>query len=104
MCKIWKFNKNAKGESAPECKAKELRVKLDSGVELTHEEKTWITKQVNNNAYFRQAIPVLGWAFDFSDVLHKFYVDNLNAVVYAMDEESVIGLYDFDELMVYKMV
>lgn len=51
-----------------------LRQKLNNKEKLSREEKNWITKQVNFNSYFRSAIPLLDWRFDFSDVLKTFVV------------------------------
>lgn len=50
-----------------------LRQKLNAGAKLTRDEKNWITENVNNNAYFKSAVPLGGWRFDFSYVL-KIYV------------------------------
>ena len=45
------------------------------GEKLNREEKDWLTHAVNNNAYFKSAVPLLGWRFDFSDVLRTFLVN-----------------------------
>ena len=52
-----------------------LRSKLNNGEKLNREEKDWLTHAVNNNAYFKSAVPLLGWRFDFSDVLRTFLVN-----------------------------
>ncbi|WP_238251651.1 hypothetical protein [Capnocytophaga cynodegmi] len=41
---------------------------------LKNKEYDWITYQVNHNSYFKNAIPVIGYCFDFSDVLKTFLV------------------------------
>ena len=51
-----------------------LLLKQNNNGKLSREEKDWITEQVNHNTYFRSAIPLLGWRFDFSDVLKTFLV------------------------------
>ena len=51
-----------------------LRLKLNNNGKLNREEKDWITEQVNHNIYFRSVIPLLGWRFDFFDVLKTFLV------------------------------
>lgn len=33
---------------------------------MNREEKSWLTEKVNNNAYFKSAVPLQGWRFDFS--------------------------------------
>ena len=61
-------------ENLQESKVYNLRLKLNNNGKLNREEKDWITEQVNHNTYFRSAIPLLGWRFDFSDVLKTFLV------------------------------
>ena len=51
-----------------------LRQKLNEKQPLSRAEKNWITYQVNHNSYFKNAIPVMGYRFDFSDVLKTFLV------------------------------
>lgn len=51
-----------------------LREKLDAGDKLTREEKDWITEKVNHNAYFKSAIPLHGYRFDFADTLRTYLV------------------------------
>ena len=56
------------------CKAYLLRVKLNRGEAISREEKDWLCEAVNSNTYFRTAIPVMGYRFDFFDVLKKYLV------------------------------
>ena len=51
-----------------------LREKLNIGEKLTREEKNWITEKVNHNTYFKSAIPLQGYRFDFSDILKTYVV------------------------------
>jgi hypothetical protein len=51
-----------------------LREKLNKGEKLCREEKNWITQNVKNNAFFKDAIPLQGYRFDFSDVLKTYVV------------------------------
>lgn len=51
-----------------------LRQRLNTGDKLTRDEKNWITENVNHNAYFKSAVPLGGWRFDFSDVLKTYIV------------------------------
>ena len=51
-----------------------LRQRLNTGDTLTREEKNWITENVSHNAYFKSAVPLSGWRFDFSDVLKTYVV------------------------------
>ena len=62
-------------ESLKDSKVYILRQKINDNGKLSREEKNWITEHVNNsNAYFKYAIPLMGWCFDFSDVLKTFVV------------------------------
>ena len=61
-------------ESLHECKVYRLRMKVNNGEVLNREEKNWITVKVNGNTYFKSAIPLQGWRFDFSDILRTFLV------------------------------
>ena len=51
-----------------------LRERLNKGDKLNRDEKNWITKNVNNNAYFKSGVPLHGYCFNFSDVLKTFVV------------------------------
>lgn len=62
-------------ESLQNSKDYRLRVKLNNGGKLSREEKDWLTRNVNYNTYFKGAVPLLGWRFDFSDVLLTFIVN-----------------------------
>lgn len=61
-------------EDLQDTKAYILRTRLNNNGRLSREEKNWITRKVNDNAYFKFAIPVFGWRFDFSDVLNTYLV------------------------------
>lgn len=61
-------------EELQDCKAYILRTRLNNNGRLSREEKNWITRKVNDNTYFKFAIPVFGWRFDFSDVLNTYLV------------------------------
>ena len=72
-----------------------LRVKLNNGYRLSPEEKAFITKQANTNSYFKNAVPLWGWKFDFSDVLKKFVVKQ-----YGSYQEY----YGFNKMSVRRML
>ena len=55
-------------------KVYQLREKLNNGEKLCREEKNWITKGVNHNTFFKGAIPLHGYRFDFADVLKTYIV------------------------------
>ena len=73
------------------CKAYLLRVKLNRGEAMSREEKDWLCEAVNSNTYFRTAIPVMGYRFDFFDVLKKYLVKQYGqwAEYYAPDRTSL---------------
>lgn len=50
-------------------KVYQLRMKLNHGGQMSREEKNWLCETVNSNSYFRTAVPLLGYRFDFLDVL-----------------------------------
>ena len=68
-----------------------LRVKLNRGEAMSREDKDWLCKAVNSNTYFRTAVPVMGYRFDFFDVLKKYLVKQYGqwAEYYAPDRTSL---------------
>ena len=68
-----------------------LRLKLNQGGELSREEKNWLAEAVNSNTYFRTAVPLQGWRFDFLDVLKKYIVNQYGhwAEYFAPDRTSL---------------
>ena len=68
-----------------------LRAKLNSGQKMSREEKNWLAHAVNNNAYFRTAVPLMGYCFDFMDVLKRYIVNQYGqwCEYYAPDKTSL---------------
>lgn len=68
-----------------------LRAKLNRGERMSREEKDWLCEAVNSNTYFRTAVPLRGWRFDFLDVLKKYLVNQYGRWVeyYAPDRTSL---------------
>lgn len=68
-----------------------IRALINSGARLNRAQKNWITNKVNTNSYFKNAVPLQGWMFHFSDVLKKFVVkqDGLCQEYYAVDKASL---------------
>ena len=60
--------------SLKDSKVYQLREKLNNSEKLCREDKNWITKGVNNNSFFKCAIPLHGYRFDFADVLKTYIV------------------------------
>ncbi len=78
-------------ENLRESKVYLLRVKLNHGERMSREEKNWLCEAVNSNTYFRTAVPLQGWRFDFFDVLKKYLVNQYGqwAEYYAPDRTSL---------------
>ena len=51
-----------------------LREKLNKGEKLNRAEKNWLPEAVNRNAYFKRAVPLMGYRFGFEDVLKSYIV------------------------------
>lgn len=88
-------------ESLKDSKVYILRKKINDNGKLSRDEKNWITEHVNNsNAYFKYAIPLMGWCFDFSDILKTFIVKQYGswteykAVDKTSLREMIIGRID----------
>ena len=78
-------------EALKESRVYQLRERLNQGESLTRDEKNWITEKVNTNSFFRRSIPLMGYCFDFSDVLKRYFVKQYNQIqeYYAMDKTSL---------------
>ena len=68
-----------------------LRLKLNRGKRMSREEKNWLAEAVNTNTYFRTAVPLMGYRFDFMDVLKKYLVNQYGhwSEYYAPDRTSL---------------
>ena len=55
-------------------KVYQLREKLNKGERLSRAEKNWLAEAVNRNAYFKRAVPLMGYRFGFEDVLKSYIV------------------------------
>ncbi|MDO4707992.1 MAG: hypothetical protein Q4A61_06205 [Porphyromonadaceae bacterium] len=78
-------------ETLRESKAYLLREQLNRGEAMSREQKDWLCEAVNSNTYFRTAVPVMGYRFDFLDVLKKYLVNQYGqwAEYYAPDRTSL---------------
>lgn len=78
-------------ERLAESKVYQLRVKLKKGGLMTRNEKNLLAEAVNSNCYFRTAVPLMGYRFDFFDILKKFLVNQYGqwAEYYAPDRTSL---------------
>jgi len=77
-----------------------LRMKLYRGERMSREDellrallekKNWLCEAVNSNTYFRTAVPLQGYRFDFFDVLKKYLVNQYGqwSEYYAPDRTSL---------------
>lgn len=55
-------------------KVYQLREKVIAKEKLSREEKNWIVEKINTNSYFKSSIPLLGYRFDFSEILKTYIV------------------------------
>ena len=80
-----------------------LRVKLNRGERMSREDellrallekKNWLCEAVHSNTYFRTAVPLQGYRFDFFDVLKKYLVNQYGqwTEYYAPDRTSLRAL------------
>lgn len=78
-------------DTLKDSRAYNLRERLNSGEKLSREDKNWIAENINHNSYFRTAVPLRGYRFDFSDVLRKFLVKQHGqwSEYYAPDKTSL---------------
>ena len=68
-----------------------LREKLNGGGTMNRNEKNWLAEKVNTSTYFKDSVPVMGWRFDFSDVLKKYLVNQYGqwSEYFAPDKTSL---------------
>jgi hypothetical protein len=78
-------------ETLENSKAYLLRVKLNKGEKMDRTEKNWLAENVRSNCYFRTAVPLQGYRFDFADVLNKYIVNQYGSwsEYYAPDKTSL---------------
>lgn len=74
-----------------DCKIYQLRVQLNEGIPMNRQQKNWLTNSVNSNAYFKKAVPLMGYRFDFSDVLRRYFVKQYGHIAeyYAVDKTAL---------------
>ncbi len=72
-------------------KVYQLRQQLNEGKKMNREQKDWLTRNVNENTYFKRSIPLMGYRFDFSDVLRCYYVKQYGVIheYYATDKTAL---------------
>lgn len=78
-------------DTLQDSKVYKIRELINNGGKLNREQKNWITAQVNNNCYFKRGVPLLGWRFDFSDILKRYFVQQYDHIAeyYAVDKSAL---------------
>lgn len=71
-------------------KVYKLRERLDNGDKLSREEKNWLTRNVKECCHFKRGIALMGYRFDFSDVLKRYFVKQHGHIAeyYAIDKTA----------------
>ena len=72
-------------------KVYKLRVQLNEGTPMSRQQKNWLTDSVNSNTYFKRAVPLMGYRFDFSDILKRYFVKQYGHIAeyYAVDKTAL---------------
>ena len=67
------------------------RQQLNEGTPMSRQQKNWLTNSVNSNTYFKRAIPLMGYRFDFSDILKRYFVKQYGHIAeyYAVDKTAL---------------
>jgi len=68
-----------------------LRLRLNNGDKMSREDKNWLAENLHRNSYFNGAVPLMGYRFDFSDVIHTYLVKQYGQwrEYYAPDKTSL---------------
>ncbi len=93
MENVYKFNASADAtlESLSNSRPYILREKINKGEKLSADDKWYIAKNCMDCTFFDTAIALMGWKFDFSDVLSRFLVNCYGSWgrVYAFNKTQV---------------
>ena len=81
----------ARIEKLKDSKVYKLRERLDNGDKLSREEKNWLTRNVKECCHFKRGIALMGYRFDFSDVLKRYFVKQHGHIAeyYAIDKTAL---------------
>ena len=89
----WKFVKHEVGplDNLKGAKVYDLKVKCMNGEKLTREEKDWLARELSVTSYWRSALALMGWMFDFRDYLNRYIVCQYDhwQTYYAPDRTSL---------------
>ena len=72
-------------EKLKDSRVYQLREQLDNG------DKNWITRNVKECIHFKRGIALMGYFFDFSDVLKRYFVKQHGHIAeyYAIDKTAL---------------
>ena len=64
---------------------------LNESTPMSRQQKNWLTDSVNSNTYFKRAVPLMGYCFDFSDMLKRYFVKQYGHIAkyYAVDKTAL---------------
>jgi len=64
---------------------------LNEGMPMSRQQKNWLTDSVNSNTYFKRSVPFMGYRFDFSDILKRYFVKQYGHIAeyYAVDKTAL---------------
>jgi len=86
-------------ESLRNSRVYQLRLQLDRDEFINREDKNWITQYVNGNIYFKSAIPLQGYCFDFSDVLKRFWAKQYGQITeYRTTDKTALREYMYGKI------
>lgn len=71
-------------EKLKDSKVYKLRERLDNGGKLSRSEKNWLTRSLQECCHFKGGIALMGYCFDFSDVLKRYFVKQYGHVAESM--------------------
>ena len=65
-----------------------LRAKLNRGERMSREKKDWLCEAVNSNTYFRTAVPLMGYRFDFIRKQQQSFSNSI-PIIYIMVQTGI---------------
>lgn len=86
-------------ETLKSSKVYQLREKLNKGEKLSRAEKNWIAEAVNRNAFFRKAVPLMGYRFGFEDILKAYVVKQYDSwQEYNAPDKTSLGSFIYGRI------
>ena len=78
-------------EKLKDSRVYQLRATIGWELKLSREDKNWITRNVKECIHFKRGIALMGYFFDFSDVLKRYFVKQHGHIAeyYAIDKTAL---------------